>query len=652
MRNTKRNATIAIRWFFVAVLLFLVSCGGSKNSSNQELAIESVEDDTEPATEVIIIDIESSVVSGQFLIGGLPFNAPSGNNQVNLQNASIKLFSPQGGGENIFVTDIYNPDFELSLLKDTYLPVYNYETALVVPFNPEIELQAVISQSTSNTQPEKPKFIIHNDPDNSTLPVNYEKQLPAHVLSIENDVNQDLNIEIIEITPELQLNNQPFPTDENEIALILLKSPESEALISLGTTNLPPEPITIIPGQYSVIYQYISGSQIPKNTYKTVLRNIEITDSGILAVEITSATVRSFFTLNGNPAPQSGLEFGRLSLKDTESEDSIRLGNSNEQSTSVSVIYGEYNAHYEFREHSGLMPFNSDAIIERNIQIDEDTEQLNLDIESILISGGFYVNGELAPSSAFDKGDIYLVDEETGAKVYLGQTNDLYYDPKIITPGTYSLEFEWREGPGVMPANPKEIFSAGNQLMDSQIFNVDLPVVSISTAFTLNGEPFPQSGLNFGNIWAARHGTENLISVGRSYDTELSINLIPGEYDFYFEFRENNAGMIPFNHNFKFINSLDITESIALFHDFSTKKIRIEPTLNGQPFPASPDFSAEIHIGTNSADKMFAYQSNLEPFDLTVLTGNYRVYYSVVEASDNLTIPVNKNEIVTEITIE
>ncbi|GAB1258683.1 hypothetical protein [Aurantivibrio plasticivorans] len=639
--------------------LCLSACGGDdSDSSSSQSFVETppVVEQEAPAT-TFALNIEAAAISGDYLLDGEPYTNPNANSAVFLENASIRLMSQPNRVEEVFLGYFSDASFEVSVINKSYVPEYSYETATLTPFQPNLlaetnEVNALPIQFVGTASPNTPRFTLSTTVTDNTLPLNYAESLEDNSFSVTQNHFENIDVSTVEISPVFTLNGQSFPTAPQEVAHLYLQSTNSETLIDLGATNTLTNPLTIIPGEYTIIYRYVSGNQIPTNTYKVIANNVVLTSSEELNIAIESSTVRSEFLVNGESFPNSAYDYGHFYLIDSEQQDSVFLGRSYEGLTSVQVINGTYNAHYQGREFQSEAPQNKNAIIREDIVVENGSLSLSLDVEAVQISGSFFVNGTTPPVSAYDYGRIYLVDSRTGSKLMIGNTYEVSYSPLLVITGVYDLEYERRELNGVMPNNPSAIFQRGLDINAARTVDVDLPVVTISSNLTLNGNDFPLSAYNYGHIYLANTDSEEAFYWSETYNVNSSsIRVIPGTYSFYYRLRES-TGDVPYNSNFEFISGAEIESDQTITYDFITQNIRIAPTLNNAAFSNSPYTFAHIHIGTSETDRILTNVTNLDPIERHVVVGDYDVIYSFMESATPGLIPVNQNSNVANISVE
>lgn len=560
--------------------------------------------------DIIPINIRSSLLAGEFLLNGALYQ------ESDLSSYAVELSRTRDPTNKVFLGYFYDQEYAVSVIKGVYRPDYYYQFGDVVPNN-------------------------------------YGQRLAMRINAILDTVTS-IDIESIDVAFQPLLNGGVFPSEEQELAHLFLKPRNSENLIFIGATNSDNPPVKVLPGVYSVVYDYVSGERIPVNTHATLPKNLRLTTSGTVEIPIQSEDVLSRFTLNGDDFPDSAYDYGKILLVDELNGGEAFIGNTYSPSTATQVLRGRYNAHYRSTESGALTPHNTDTIIESNIRIGRARVELLLNVETIEISGQFTVNGAATPASAYEYANISLVDPNTGGSVPLGQTFSQSYSPKLIIPGAYDVRYEHREG-SILPANKNTVFERNVALESTGVVDIDIPSVTISSDLLLNGEAFPLSAYDYANIYVRESNsdeeTDTELLFGSTLDGVLEMELLPGEYDFVYNVRESQ-GEVPLNRSYHFLTNHVINHSTEVAYDFRTRSIQLEATHNGEPFPDSPYVNAHLYLSTNADDRISFGLTSETPESKTLLVGRYDIVYSIHEPGDYNEIPINTDAIVGRVTVD
>lgn len=493
------------------------------------------------------------------------------------------------------------------------------------------------------------------------MPVNLGQELTGDIL-VEGNTKESIEVPTIDVIPNVTLNGEALSISSDTHANIYLQPEGSPFFIFAGSISGNKQMITIIPGVYDLIYQYVQGDDIPLNKFALVQKGVKIAESGEFDVPIRANTVRSIFRLNGQAFPDSGLDFARMYLT-SENGDEVFLGNTNENSSSTTqIIYGQYNLHYRFRESISI-PVNQDTVISQNVIIDQTTNLLEVNVNSVRIAGSFTVNGATPPVSGLDFANIYLQDPNTGRTTLLGPTNAGSYQRDRIIAGEYNILYDFRES-GIMP--PQNNVIIGKRVFSNVSDNdIDIRTSTIDLNLTLNSAPFPSSGLDYGILRAKEVSSDTSVTLGRTNETFEPITLLHGSYTFMLELREFGEFM-PRNPNHSFLSDTFLDQDLSIDYDIATTSIRVLPTLNFKAFPKANFASADILFADTTKELFRVASTGSSPQVLTVIKGEYDVYYNVIEQGERnnnpnvfpiasgpvQTIPINRNMLFSQITIK
>lgn len=596
-------------WGLAPAFLLLLLGACSQDSNNTVTATEEDIDTT--VVETFEIDIQSRLLSGNLLLDSSAYQPGD------TSSYAVELTTLSNPENNVFIGYFFDEQFSISVIPGQYQPVYYYQFG-------------------------------------NTTPVNYAELLPLKI-NATNDLSRDIDVATIVVNAQFLLNGNPFPTALEEVAHVYLQSNASEEQIFLGFTNSINPSVRILPGDYQVVYEYQSGETIPVNTHAILPDTLTLNSSGPIQIDMASSTVRSRFSVDGIDFPQSLYDAAAFALVNADQGDTASIGRSHQGITSTQVLYGNYDAHYQLKELGDFVPKNPDTVIEQDVIIDQPSMSLNLNVNTVEISGNFTINGVVTSDSLYENARIYLQDPVTGALTFLENTREQNYPATRIIPGNYNLVYRTWEGDS-MPANRYSMFAENIAIIGGN-FDINIPMINVSWNFTLNGNAFPSSLYDRAKFYLKESGTDadpdNEIFIGDTFNNEFpSINLLPGHYDLIFEAGETK-GVVPVNKRSRFISNLELTASTNVSHDFITRNVKINASLNGGPFPDSLYSVAKLYLGSETEEKILMVQTHLPSEPITVLTGDYDIYYSVHETgSDYTTIPINKNAIVGSISID
>ena len=583
------------RVFIFSTLALIISCGGSEDNGSNTGGLTSL-----PEYQEININIEAYRLSGEFLVNSMTHNP---------QSFEDYFFSATSTGSRESDTDMgmwSDSEFDLSLIADDYEIIYT----------------TVFGNSSTN-----------------------DGELLEGPITLDSDKVENINVTTVDVTFELSLNGNPFPSSAAERAGIYLQSLNSvsESPFLAGYTDDGTLDISIIPGTYHVYYQYETGTQIPINLNARVAENLSIDSSQLINLAIESSSIRSLFLLDGENynAPNAAINYAKMVLKNSAG-DRVEIGETFESPTLHQVIYGKYNAHYGAREAQGLVPVNPDAIVVSDITIDSPAQELTIDVQSVEIEGEFSINGGPMPQSmAVNYGRIYFEDIQTQARFLIGDSFYTYPLIKIVA-GTYDVIYDNREYNSLVPANQDTVFIKSQEFKESGTFNIDIPLIELVLDMTLDGEAFPSQANSYAKIYAREQSSEEFLELGQTFFFPFTWYVLPGTYDFYYEVAETVN--MPINRFSKLLEGVEINQSQTVVHDLKSKKIRLNFTLNGEPFPSLANAYARIFMGTSEEDRFQVTDTNVNSEGQKVLVGDYDLIYTIREPLDDITIPINTSK--------
>jgi len=566
--------------------------------------------DTEPLD--LSLAIESSVVTGHFLLDGAAYNPSDGS------SFGLNLVNPDDTDDDLLLGQFYNTDFSVAVVSGRYAPAYFYQYGDSAPRN-----------------------------NGQTL----EPSLDAF-----EDLTQDIDVPAVDITPVFVLNGRRFPDAPDEVAEFLLVPEGPGEPILLGVSNERPSAVTVLPGHYAVVYAYQSGTAIPLNEHAVIIADVALTASRRLVIPVRAAQVDATVTLNGTPFPNDAYNYGRIALANDDTGDELTLGDTFGGTLPTSwVIEGRYDAHYRVRYSTGVAPLTPDAIVARDVDISRRMGSLSIDVPSIDLSAEVLVNGAAPPVSAYDYARIGLRFKGTDEVLTLGDTFELQFATLPIVAGTYEAIYSHREG-STLPANVNAVFGDELKLDSSGPVTLDIPSIRMSLNLTLDGQAFPLSAYNYARIDAVSEPETGPagepILAGETLEAAQTLVLLAGRYSFFYTCRECQ-GQVPANAHARFLEGQDLTSSTSLQHDFQSREVRLDATLNGAPFPTDGTVDAELYLGQNAEDRVsFGLTSQLPSAPILLLTGEYEATYAARATGDRLTVPVNRNAVVDVLAIK
>ncbi len=361
--------------------------------------------------------------------------------------------------------------------------------------------------------------------------------------------NLAINVEVCTVAPDWKLvidGGAPadFPPSIYTSAEFYLRNDQGDH-VRLGVSYQDNVLVDVVEGTYDLVYTIFNGTGItvPRNIDTVIAEDIVI--EGIrcpLDIVVNARTVTPDLSMNGSPFPASIYQSADIFLKDTITGGLTSIGPTYSPPDSFLIIESTYDTVY--RRLNGIeVPVNTEADLPGQITIDNNNQTASVDVQAIALTGDFGINGGNFPASVYNSATIYL-QQDGKEPVLLGRTN-LDPEPVIVVAGTYDVVYEHAEGE-VVPQNPHHIIAA-DQVYDSNgevSFNILTRDVEVT--FTLNGDDFPVSAYERGDLFLRGNHPNDLIYLGPTNAAAEAANVIQGDYDALYQFIQSEI-TVPIN---------------------------------------------------------------------------------------------------------
>jgi len=262
----------------------------------------------------------------------------------------------------------------------------------------------------------------------------------------------DVDVATAVVTGVITVGDAVPPSDPGDDGLIILRNLETGDEAPLGNTANGAYSQRVVRGPYDVYYrQETSSGGVPVNT-NALLQSIDVQGGANLDIDIPMVTVSAAITVGGQIPPSSVYDDGVLYLRNTETGDSVLLGNTRLAALERPVVPGNYDVLYVVEAAGPTMPINASSHLS-SVDL-RSTTALDIDIPVAVLQGAITVAGEAPPQSAYDRAVLLLHDVETSDVVYLGASNASGF-ARTLTAGTYVLVYQALTSTGLVPANTK-----------------------------------------------------------------------------------------------------------------------------------------------------------------------------------------------------
>lgn len=325
--------------------------------------------------------------------------------------------------DTVELGDSYNLPFSVRVIEGTYDLIYRHETGTAVPANTEAIILSgqEISQSTPTAEPNIPSILITpiytldglpfpiseyqdaniylrgtnqhdlffigntHDPDPAavriipgTYDVIYRHETGSSVPQNTNAVVMQatvlnssgqlaIAVQSAIATATFSLNDASFTTNPVHYGRFFLEGPEEGDTIFLGNSYNGSGTVRVIPATYDVIYEHVTGSQVPGNKHATILSDVDVNDTTALPVNLEATQINPSFTLNGFPFPATLDEHALFVMHTTDIDNEVVLGRSFLPPTTLFALNGSYEVFYEYID-GATIPVNDRAKI-RNLTL-------------------------------------------------------------------------------------------------------------------------------------------------------------------------------------------------------------------------------------------------------------------------------------------
>ncbi|MGI9270603.1 MAG: hypothetical protein ACR2QT_02415 [Woeseiaceae bacterium] len=431
-----------------------------------------------------------------------------------------------------------------------------------------------------------------------------------------------INVDASQLDGDFLLAGGAFANSVYQSGDILLREQGTGTLVELGNTYDHAYQVMVVNGMYDSVYQHFNGGAVPANKDGIVTPDLAINVPSSIDIDVPSASIRPVFLLDGNPFPASVYNHASFWLQPVDTDELIFLGDSHVANDIVNVMPGDYHVIY-MHEQGAQVPANQHARVMSDISVSGNTA-LNVDVPSTTARTSFALDGAAFPQSQYDAAKFYLVDG-TGDEVFLGNSFDAPASVLVVA-GTYSMEYRHQQG-STVPINKAAIVRSGLDCGGGCVASADVQSAALDIVATLNGQPFPASQYQDGNLelFDANTGSYSLLGSTRNPLTGLMV--VQGTYDILYSHEDGEA--VPQNIRGTVAAGYIIAGGQQLDLDVVGYLLSGSITLDSVAFPQSQYNTADFLLsGTASTEEIFLFASHSQDEPAMVLPGTYDVIYS------------------------
>jgi hypothetical protein len=259
------------------------------------------------------------------------------------------------------------------------------------------------------------------------------------------------------------------------------------------------------------------------------------------------------------------------------------------------------------------------------------------------VSGAYAVNGDPPPATAYENGETFVIDPNTGAMTTFGQTQYQSYATQLVAQ-TYAVGYRIVAGGSILPSNADTVLFGSWNPVTSPARDIDIPVGHYQADLLLNGAAFPATEYESGSLFAQPLGGGPATLLGYTYVGQVARRLLPGTY--FVTYRLDAGGsIVPRNTNGVVPGDRVISAGPdTQFDTIALTSVTIERdlTLDGAAFPAATNarlrFRARHPFGDDDAfwgESMYGTSSS------NIIPGQYDVIY---EHDTGTSIPQNNHQ--------
>ena len=587
----------------VALVVGGVGCG---NTENNKLAAQV-------PIQSVTINVSSALVTPTYTLNGAAFE------QSEYNDGNFVLRNTVSAGDTLVLGSSHDASpAAVRVIQDTYDVLFQHETGNGVPQNVDTQVQV--------------NEVVNSDRD------------------------MFIDVRAWEITPSFTQNASAFPPNEYDTGMFYLQPDAGGERIFIGRSHMAlPAPVQVMQGTYDVIYSLETGGEfVPNNQSAVVMAGVSITVAGALAVDVASVRFQFDATLDLAAFPTDQNHKALFFLRNVSTGDRVELGASFELPVTLSVVEGTYDIVYQHVRGDAL-PVNTDAVVASNIIIDDTSLSVTIDIDSVVITPSFSLDGSVFPQDEYNDANFYLRAvnnnndvmflgaSETAATAVRVISSDMDTDPGVseLLLGTYDVLYRHESGEDV-PQNINAIVPGrGNIALNSdQTLMVPVTSVNITGRFTLNGNSFPgdiNNSVQFLLRDSSNDSDEFLF--GFSDISNEAVKLIPGTYHVVMDHLYGSA--VPQNkmHEVDFNNVFSEDQTLNV----NVPAVRVNPgfTLDGQAFPASVYQSATFYLyDFRTETRIFLGRSYKKNTPVMVIKENHEIIYEHMNGDQ---VPQNTN---------
>ncbi|MCX4247541.1 Kazal-type serine protease inhibitor family protein [Paraliomyxa miuraensis] len=471
------------------------------------------------------------------------------------------------------------------------------------------------------------------------VPANESARMDTVELAPGDAASWEIDVPAVDLHGSILMNGSPAPASLYENGELVLRQRSTGDEVVLGESYDGEYRVMVLPGTYDLHYRRKLAQDVMPINRDARLATVDVDgfDDLELTIDVPVANLSGSFTLDGAAPPAGAYESGRILLRDLWTHDEVVLGNTNDGSYEAPIVAGDYEVVYQRLLGGDQVPVNQRAVLGQ-VTLAAGRETHDVDIATAVISGTITVGGAAAPADPADDGLILLRNPDTGDEAVLGNTADGSYTRRVVR-GTYDVHYRQETSSGGVPVNTNARLSSID-VMGGASFDVDVPMVTVSTSVTVGGAAPPSSVYDDGLLYLVDEQTGDAVLLGNTRLASLQRPVVPGTYDLLYVVEAAGPTM-PINSK-SWLGSVDVNAPTDLAVDIPVAVFQGAITLNGATPPGGfYDRASLVLHDVLTDDEIDLGTIDVGSFARTINAGTYVLAYRMLATTGD--VPANTN---------
>jgi len=461
-------------------------------------------------------------------------------------------------------------------------------------------------------------LIDSDDTDQTVLPK--QETVAAMEFLLESDQTLNIDLRPITVTGTVTLNGGLMPDDPSGYrrgdVVFVSRRTGYRMDIPLGATGPAVYSAWVYPDSYDILVDSDDTSQVVLPVLEMRARErLEILTGSILDLDVQTVQITGTVTRNGAVLPDEPNLYrrGEITFQRLDTSDRIdwSVGAEGDGTYSAYLYAGDYAVGFDSDDTSQAVLPHQDLVLidQRDLSADG---WLDLDLEVVTASCLVTQNGGVLPDdpNLYSRGDVTFSRRGERLDMSVGGSGPGALDVELYA-GVYDIGFDSNDTSQAVLPQQEIMLLRDYDLSSSRTVNLDLKVVTISGAVTLNGAQMPDDpyGYRRGDVRFRRLDTGYFldIPIEATGPATYTTGLYAGKYNLEFDSNDTDQTVLPYLETFV-RGGLDIQTNSVLDFDLQAYTVTGTVTKNGAPMPDDP-------YGYVRGDIRFVYKLNGSIFD-------------------------------------